>query len=218
MRDLRIGAVFEPFEQSSGVVPLLSGEIDLRQVEKILLAARTELDRHLDRLGRRMNAAALESRHGKHVVGLGEVGLFIDHEDQVLNHVGNALNRLLARLRGAKFHQRQIVVCPGIAAIEFRGLGQFLVGLIEFLSLHAHPGQGAVRDHIVRLGIGDDRLEIFLALIAMFGQAHRHFRHQRLRLRLRYILDAASDVERPERSRELAYLAAAPDGPLRVGL
>ena len=49
--------------------------------------------------------------------------------------------------------------------------------------------------------------KVFLALVAMFGQTHHHFRHQRLRLGRRLLQDTGSDIERSERSRELAQLA-----------
>ena len=77
-----------------------------------------------------------------------------------------------------------------------------------------------MRDRVVRLGVGDDGLEIFLTLIAMFGQTHRHFRHQRLRLGPGYVLDAGSDIERAEGSGKLVYLRSRSAGApvLAVGL
>ncbi len=140
-------------------------------------------------------------------MSLGEVGLFIDHEYQVLNHVGDAFNRFPARLRGAKFHQRQIVVCPRITSVEFPRPLQFLGCFIEFLSVHAGPGHGAVRDDVVPFGIGNDRRKILLALLAALGQTQHHFGHQRLCLRDCHIKDTGADVERSQRSRELGQLA-----------
>jgi hypothetical protein len=157
---------------------------------------------------RGLDPAALQAGQGKHVVGLGKVGLLIDHIHQVLNHVRNALDWLSVYLGSAKFHQRQIIMCPGIAVVELACSDEFLAGFVELSSLHADPAQGAVRDRVVPLGVGDDGLKVLLSLIAMFGQAHRHFRNQRLRLGLDYIHHTGPDIERAQGSRKLVYLTS----------
>ena len=76
-----------------------------------------------------------------------------------------------------------------------------------------------MRDRVVPLGVGDNGLEVFLALIAMFGQAHRHFRDQRLRLGPDYVHHTGSDIERAQGSGKLVHLRSWDAGArLEVGL